>query len=249
MSGHNKWSTIKHKKGAADAKRGRIFTRIIREVTIAARTGGGDPGHNARLRSAITAARAANMPSDNIERAIKRGTGELEGVNYEEVTYEGYGPGGAAVLVETLTDNRNRTVGEVRHIFTKHNGNMGESGCVSWMFSRVGVVTVPKDKIGEEELFERALEAGADDVRDEGGRFEVHCAHAGVHELAERLRTSGVAVESGSVAMVPQTTIKLQGREAEVMLRLYEALEDNDDVQNVWSNFDIDDALLEQLAG
>jgi len=249
MSGHNKWSTIKHKKGAADAKRGRIFTRIIREVTIAARMGGGDPSHNARLRSAMTAARAANMPNDTLERAVKRGTGELEGVNYEEVTYEGYGPGGAAVLVETLTDNRNRTVGEVRHIFTKHNGNMGEGGCVAWMFSRVGVITVPKDKIGEEQLFERALEAGADDVREEGGQFEVHCPHAAVHELAERLRAAGVEVESGKVVMVPQTTIKLQGREAEVMVRLYEALEDNDDVQNVWSNFDIEDSLLEQLAG
>jgi YebC/PmpR family DNA-binding regulatory protein len=249
MSGHSKWSTIKHKKGAADAKRGKLFTKLIREITVSARTGGGDPTGNPRLRSAIAAARAANMPGDNVDRAIKRGTGELEGVEYEEVTYEGYGPGGAAVLVESLTDNRNRTVSEVRHLFSKYNGNMGEAGCVSWMFSRVGVIVLQAEGVDEEELMEQALEAGADDVKREEDLFEVHCGFSDVDEVAEKLREVGFSHESARPVMLPQSTIRLEGRDAEVMLRLVEMLEDQDDVQNVWSNFDIDDAELDRLAG
>lgn len=249
MSGHNKWSTIKHKKGAADAKRGKLFTKLIREVTVAARTGGGDPDGNPRLRAAVAAARGANMPNENVDRAIKRGTGELEGATYEEVAYEGYGPGGAAVLVEGVTDNKNRTVSEIRHLFSKYNGSMGETGCVSWMFSRVGVIAVPKASVGEEQLMEQALEAGADDVKDEGEHFEVLCAYGEVDLVAEKLREAGVEVESARGVMLPQNTVKLEGRAAEVMLRLYEALEDHDDVQHAWSNCDIDDELLEKLAG
>lgn len=247
MSGHNKWSTIKHKKGAADAKRGKLFTKLIREITVAARMGGGDPASNPRLRAAVNAARAANMPGDNVDRAIKRGTGELDGVNYEEITYEGYGPGGAAVLVEGMTDNRNRTVSEVRHLFSKYNGNMGETGCVSWMFSRVGIISVAAEGLEEDALMEVALELGADDVTREGDFFEIHCAHGEVDAIAEALGEKGFSAESARAVMLPQTTVKLEGRDAEVMVRLYEALEDNDDVQNVWSNFDIDDQLLEQL--
>ncbi|MBW2731866.1 MAG: YebC/PmpR family DNA-binding transcriptional regulator [Deltaproteobacteria bacterium] len=249
MSGHNKWSTIKHKKGAADAKRGKLFTKLIREISVAARAGGGDQAANPRLRSAVITARAGNMPGDTIDRAIKRGTGDLEGVEYEEVSYEGYGPGGTAVLVETLTDNRNRTVSEVRHIFSKFNGNMGEAGCVSWMFDKVGVVVVGKEGVEEETLMEHALEAGAEDVKDEGDIFEVHTPPNDVEDVAEGLRGSGVMVESASALMIPQTFVKLEGRDAEVMLRLYENLEENDDVQHVWSNFDIDDELMEKLLG
>lgn len=249
MSGHNKWSTIKHKKGAADAKRGKLFTKLIREIAVAARMGGGDPNANPRLRSAITTARQNNMPGDTIDRAIKRGTGDLEGVEYEEVSYEGYGPGGAAVLVETLTDNRNRTVSEIRHLFSKYNGNMGEAGCVSWMFDKVGVVVVPKEGIDEEELMEKALEAGAEDVKDEGECFEVYASPNDLEDVAEALKGADVQVESAKALMVPQNTIKLEGRDAEVMLRLYELLEENDDVQHVWSNFDIDEELMEKLLG
>ncbi len=249
MSGHNKWSTIKHKKGAADAKRGKLFTKLIKEITIAARMGGGDQGGNPRLRSAITAARGANMPNDTIDRAIKRGTGELEGVEYEEISYEGYGPGGAAVLVEAMTDNRNRTVSEVRHLFSKYNGNLGENGCVAWMFTKLGVIVVPKESIGEEQLMEQALEAGAEDVADEGEVFEVHCPPNDVDTVAETLREAGVSVESAQAQMIPQNTIKLEGRDAEVMLKLFELLEDHDDVQHVWSNFDIDDEVMEKLLG
>jgi YebC/PmpR family DNA-binding regulatory protein len=248
MSGHSKWSTIKHKKGAADAKRGKIFTKLIKEVTVAARMGGGDPNGNPRLRSAIIAARAANMPGDNVDRAIKKGTGELEGVSYEETNYEGYGPGGVAVLVETLTDNRNRTVSEIRHIFSRYNGNMGETGCVSWMFAKKGVIDVPKEGVDEDGLMEKALEGGADDVKDEGDVFIVLCAPAEVETLVSALKGAGVNVASSEVAMIPSNTVKLEGRDAEVMVRLMGALEDNDDVQHVWANFDIDDDILEQLA-
>jgi len=249
MSGHSKWSTIKHKKGAADAKKGKIFTKLIKEITIAARMGGGDINGNPRLRSALIAARSANMPSDNVERAIKKGTGELEGVSYEENNYEGYGPGGVAVLVETLTDNRNRTVGEIRHIFGRYNGNMGETGCVSWMFTKRGVVVVAKTKgVDEDQLMEKALESGADDVRDEGDVFEVHCSPADTEALSEALKASGFSIESAEIAMIPKSTVKLEGRDAEVMVRLMGVLEDHEDVQHVWANFDIDDTLLEQLA-
>lgn len=249
MSGHSKWSTIKRKKGAADAKRGKIFTKLIKEITVAARMGGGDQTGNARLRSAVVAARGANMPSDNIDRAIKKGTGELEGVEYEEANYEGYGPGGVAVLVETLTDNKNRTVSEVRHLFSKYNGNLGETGCVSWMFSKQGVVAVAKEGADEDHLMEQALEVGAEDVKDEEDVYEVHCAPADVEQVSEGLTTAGFKVESAEVQMIPQNTVKLEGRDAEVMLRLMGLLEDHEDVQHVWANFDIDDALIEELAG
>jgi YebC/PmpR family DNA-binding regulatory protein len=248
MSGHSKWSTIKRKKGAADAKRGKIFTKLIKEITVAARIGGGDPDGNPRLRSAIIAARAANMPGDNVDRAIKKGTGELEGVSYEEANYEGYGPGGVAVLVEALTDNKKRTVSEIRHLFSKYNGNLGESGCVSWMFSKQGVVVVPKEGVDEDHLMEQALEVGADDIRDEGDVLEVHCAPGDVSQVAEGLREAGITVESAQASMIPQNMVKLEGRDAEVMMRLMSMLEDHEDVQNVWANFDIDDELLEQLA-
>jgi YebC/PmpR family DNA-binding regulatory protein len=249
MSGHNKWSTIKHKKGAADAKRGKLFTKLIKEITVAARMGGGDADANPRLRSAITTARSNNMPNDTIDRAVKRGTGDLEGVEYEEVSYEGYGPGGAAVIVETLTDNRNRTVSEVRHAFSKHNGNMGESGCVSWMFDKIGIITVDKEGTDEEQLMEQALEAGAEDVKDEGDAFSVHTPPNDVDTVSEELQKVGVKVSSAKAEMVPQNTIKLEGRDAEVMLKLYEKLEDLDDVQHVWSNFDIDDDVMEKILG
>ncbi len=249
MSGHSKWSTIKRKKGAADAKRGKIFTKLIKEITVAARMGGGDPEGNPRLRSAIAAAKAANMPSDNVDRAVKKGTGDLEGVTYEESTYEGYGPGGVAILVETLTDNKNRTVSEVRHLFSKYNGNMGESGCVSWMFSKLGLIVVPKEGTDEDELMEHALEAGAEDIKDEDDVFEVHCEPNDVGAVSEALQEAGFKVESAEAAMVPQNTVKVEGRDAEVLMRLIGLLEDNDDVQHVWANFDIDDELMEQLEG
>ena len=249
MSGHSKWSTIKRKKGAADAKRGKIFTKLIKEITVAARMGGGDPEGNPRLRSAVAAAKAANMPNDNVDRAIKKGTGDLEGVIYEENTYEGYGPGGVAILVDTLTDNKNRTVSEVRHLFSKYNGNMGEAGCVSWMFTRAGIIIVPKEGTDEDALMEHALEEGAEDIKDEDDVFEVHCKPADFDALSEALRQAGFNVESAQVAALPQTTVKVEGRNAEVLMRLIGFLEDNDDVQNVWANFDIDDELMEQLEG
>jgi YebC/PmpR family DNA-binding regulatory protein len=250
MSGHSKWSTIKRKKGAADAKRGKVFTKLIKEITVAARMGGGDITGNPRLRAAVAAGKAANMPNENFERAIKKGTGELEGVEYEEASYEGYGPGGTAVLVETLSDNRNRTVSEVRHLFSKYNGNMGDSGCVSWMFTKQGVIVVPKEGMDEDQLMEHALEAGAEDIKTEfDDVFEVHCAPSDVEQVSEGLKAAGVSVESAEVAMLPQTTVKLEGRAAEVMMRLMGLLEDHEDVQHVWANFDIDDELMEKLAG
>ncbi len=249
MSGHSKWSTIKRKKGAADAKRGKIFTKLIKEITISARMGGGDPDGNPRLRSAMAAAKSANMPMDNVERAIKKGTGDLEGVTYEEVTYEGYGPGGVAVLVETVTDNRNRTVSEVRHLFSKYNGNLGETNCVSWMFTKAGVITVPKEGIDEDTLMEHALDAGAEDIKDEEDVFEVHCPPNDVADVAQAMRDAGVNVESAEVAMLPQNTVKTEGRDAEVLMRLLGLLEDHEDVTNVWANFDIDDEEMERLGG
>ncbi|MCA9664984.1 MAG: YebC/PmpR family DNA-binding transcriptional regulator [Myxococcales bacterium] len=248
MSGHNKWSTIKHKKGAADAKRGKLFSKLIKEITVAARMGGGDPNANPRLRTALNGARTSNMPKDTVERAIKRGTGELEGVDYEEISYEGYGPAGVAVMVEAMTDNRNRTVAEVRHIFSKYNGNMGESGCVAWMFDSKGLITLPKADLSEEQLMEHALEAGAEDIADAGEQFEVYCDAGSVEDIADTLRNAGLEVESAQRAMIPQNTVKVEGRDAETLLKLLNALEDNEDVQNVWANFDIDDELLESLS-
>jgi YebC/PmpR family DNA-binding regulatory protein len=239
MSGHNKWSTIKHKKGAADAKRGKLFSKIIKEITIAARMGGGDAEGNPRLRTAVNAARAANMPKDNVEKAIKRGTGEIAGVNYEEITYEGYGPGGVAVLVEVLTDNKNRTVAEVRHIFEKYNGNLGESGCVSWMFKKQGIVVIAADGLDEDEVMETALECGALDVNKEGQGFELTADPADVETVRKAVEDKGWKIELAEVTMIPQTTVKLEGKKAEQMLKMMDALDDNDDMQKVFANFDI----------
>lgn len=246
MSGHNKWSTIKHKKGAADAKRGKIFTKLIKEISVAAKIGGGDPGGNPRLRTAVDKAKAENMPKDNIERAIKKGTGGMEGVTYEETTYEGYGPGGVAVLVEVMTDNRNRTVSEVRSVFTKNNGNMGEAGCVSWMFDQKGLIVFPKS-VDFEKLFEAAIEAGADDVSEEDEQIEVTTDPSAFIEVREALEKVGFKYESAEVTMIPQTMVKLEGKQAESMLRMMDRLEDNDDVQNVYANFDISEEEMEKL--
>jgi len=246
MSGHSKWHSIKHKKAAMDAKRGKIFTKFIKEITIAARLGGGDPEANPRLRHAIDGARAVNMPNDNIKKAIMRGTGELEGVNYEEVSYEGYGPGGVAVIVETLTDNRNRTVAEVRHTFSKYNGNLGEQGCVGWMFSRKGVILVPKDEIEEDELMELVLENGAEDMKLDDDVYEITTSTEDFHKVLEAIKEKGINVESSELSMVPSSYVKLQGKQAEQMLKLIEKLEDLDDVQNVWANFDISEQEIEE---
>jgi len=246
MSGHNKWSTIKHKKGAADAKRGKIFTKLIKEISVAAKLGGGDPNGNPRLRTAVDKAKAENMPKDNIERAIKKGTGGMEGVVYEETTYEGYGPGGVAVLVEVMTDNRNRTVSDVRSIFTKCNGNMGEAGCVSWMFDKKGLLVFPKG-VDFDSLFEVALDAGADDVSDEDEQVEVVTDPASFIEVRESLLRAGFKPDSAEITMIPQTMVKLEGKQAESMLKMMDRLEDNDDVQNVYANFDISSEDMEKL--
>jgi len=248
MSGHSKWSSIKHKKAAKDAKRGKIFTKMIKEITVAARMGGGDMNANPRLRTAVTTAKASSMPNDNIERAIKKGTGELEGVSYEETTYEAYGPAGVAIMVSVLTDNRNRTVAEVRNIFHKHGGNLGESGCVAWMFSKKGVVTVDKSASAEERLFEVALDAGADDISDAGEVYEVTAPPERLEDVKAALEKDGIAVASAEVTMVPQSTVTLRGREAEQTLKLLEALEDHDDVQKVAANVDIPQEEVERLS-
>jgi len=247
VSGHNKWSSIKHKKGKADAQRGKAFTKITREIITAAKIGGGDPGGNARLRQAILAAKAVNMPNDNVSRAIKKGTGELEGVSYEEFLYEGYGPNGVAVLVKVLTDNKNRTVADIRHIFTKYSGNLGETGCVNWMFGKKGTITVPKDATGEEKLIDIALDLGAEDVSNdpESHEYEVRCEPEVFEDVKKGLEDRGVKVASAEVAMVPQTTVHLEGKAAETMLKMMNALEESDDVQNVWANFDISDEAME----
>ena len=245
MSGHSKWHTIKHKKGAADATRGKVFTRIIKELTVAARNGGGDPEMNPRLRTVVADARAANMPADNIKRAIRRGTGEEAGVMYDEVMYEGYGPGGVAILVETLTDNKNRTVGEVRHTLGKFGGNLGEANSVSWMFEKKSVITVDKTKIDEDALMSVVLDAGADDLRDDGDLWEVVSAPEVHPAVLDAVKKLGLEPASAEVAMVPKNLIKLEGRPAQQMLKLMEALEDNDDTKNVWSNVDIDEKDIE----
>lgn len=248
MSGHSKWSTIKHKKAAKDAKRGKLFTKLIKEITVAAKLGGGDINANPRLRTAVTTARANSMPTDNIDRAIKKGTGELEGVTYEEVTYEGYGPGGAAVLVMAMTDNRNRTVSELRHLFGRFGGNMGEAGCVAWMFAKKGLITVDRQAADEERLIEVALEAGADDVGDDGDVFTVSTAPDAFEAVKDALDKAGIATASAAVSMVPSTTLALTGTQAEQTLKLVEELEDHDDVQDVASNFDIPQEELERLS-
>ena len=245
MSGHSKWHTIKHKKGAADAKRGKIFTRLIKELSVAARHGGGDPGMNPRLRTIIADAKAANMPRENIERAIRRGTGEEPGVHYEEITYEGYGPGGVALLIQSLTDNKNRTVGEVRFILGKYNGNLAAENSVAWMFTRKGQVFVEKDKADEEKLLNAALEAGADDMSDDGGVWEIISAPESFEAVRDAVKALGVEPANAEVAMVPQNYVKLQGSDARTMLKLMEALDDHDDVQHVWANFDIEEKEIE----
>lgn len=248
MSGHSKWSTIKHKKGAADAKRGKLFTKLIREVTTAARIGGGDITGNPRLRKAVDAAKGANMPGENIDRAIKKGTGELEGVVYEEITYEGYGPEGVAVLVQVMTDNKNRTVSEIRHFFSKFNGNLGANGCVAWMFDEKGLILVPKDAASEEELMEVALDAGAEDIEDDDEIWTVTTAPNDVDAVRDAIEKAQITVESAEISLIPQTTKKLEGKSAVTMLKLMNAIEDQEDVQNVYSNFDIDDEILEQIS-
>jgi YebC/PmpR family DNA-binding regulatory protein len=245
MSGHSKWSTIRHKKGAADARRGKIFTRLIKEITVAARMGGsGDINANPRLRAAVLAAKAENMPKDNIERAIKKGTGELEGVNYEESIYEGYGPGGAAILVESLSDNKNRAVSEIRHIFSKNGGNMGENGCVAWMFQKRGYFAVDKKGATEEKLMEVALEAGAEDVREDNGNFEVISSPEDFETVKAALDKASIPFSGAEITMLPKTITNLQGKEAEQMVRLMESLEDCDDVQKVHTNADIPESII-----
>jgi YebC/PmpR family DNA-binding regulatory protein len=248
MSGHSKWSSIKRKKGATDAKRGQVFTRLIKEITVAARIGGGDPEGNARLRTAIAAAKADNMPKDNIDRAIKKGTGELEGVTYDEFLYEGYGPGGAAVLIEVMTDNKNRTTAEIRHIFSKSSGNLGEAGCVAWMFDKKGYIVVEKGAVDEEQLMEVILDAGADDIQEGEKEFEVVTDPGAFEAVKEALDGAGIQYLLAEVTMHPQSVVQLEGKNAEHMLRLMEQLEDQDDVQKVYANFDIPEGVMEQLS-
>jgi YebC/PmpR family DNA-binding regulatory protein len=245
MSGHSKWHSIKHKKAATDSKRGRIFTRLIKEMTAAARNGGGDSDSNPRLRLAVATAKASNMPADNIKRAIMRGTGELPGISYEDVNYEGYGPGGVAIYVHVLTDNKNRTVAEIRHLLSKNGGNLGETGCVGWMFARKGYLVVEKSAVSEDKLLEVALGAGADDMREDGDNFEIFSAPEHFDAVKSALEKEGIALAAADISMVPQNFVKLEGKNAQTMLKLMEALEDHEDVQNVWSNFDIDDAELQ----
>lgn len=247
MSGHSKWSSIKHKKGAADAKRGKIFTKLIKEITVAARMGGGDPDGNPRLRTAIAAAKAENMPKENIERAVKKGTGELEGVSYEETSYEGYGPGGVAVLIECLTDNKNRTVADVKHFFERYGGNLGEPGCVAWMFEKRGLIVLEKDKVNEEELIDLALEAGAEDVTEEETEFEVVASPQEFEAVKQALDNAGLPYTLAEISMIPQNTIKVEGKKAQQMLTLTQALEDHDDVSHVYANFDIPDEVMEAV--
>ncbi len=247
MSGHSRWATIKHKKGAADARRGTLFTKLIKEITVAARIGGADPDSNPRLRSAVTAAKTENMPADNIKRAIQKGTGELPGAVYEEIVYEGYGPGGVAMMLEAATDNRNRTLSEIRHIFSKHGGNLGETGCVSWMFSKRGYLVVPREKADEEKLLELVTEAGADDMVEDGSNWEILSPPGAFPAVLERLKGAGIQPAVAEVSKVPQSYVKLSGKQAEQMLRLVEELEDHDDVQHVYANFDIEEAELHAL--
>lgn len=249
MAGHSKWANIRYRKERQDAKRGKIFTKLIKEITIAARMGGGDPESNPRLRTAIQNAKAANMPMKNIENAIKKGTGELPGVNYEEVVYEGYGPGGVAMLILCTTDNKNRTVGEVRHILTKYGGKLGESGVVNWMFDKKGLIRVPRANYDEEELMMLAIDAGAEDFRLEDDFYEIYTKFEELDQVRSRLEEQGIHIENAEVTYIPQNTVHLEGKQAEQMIKLMEALEDNDDVQNVFANFDIDEEVLEKIEG
>jgi YebC/PmpR family DNA-binding regulatory protein len=249
MSGHSKWATIKRKKGKLDAERGRMFTKLIKEITVAARHGGGDIEGNPRLRTAIATAKAANMPADNIKKAIQKGTGELPGVSYEETSYEGYGPAGVAVYMTVLTDNKNRTVSEIRHIFTRFNGNLGENGCVSWMFDKKGIIAIPTNVVDEDTLLEIALEAGASDVVNQGDIYEVVTAPNDVDRVRAEIEKKSIPINSAESTMIPQNTVSLDEKQAETMLKLYEALEEHDDVQKVYANFDIDEKIMNKLAG
>jgi YebC/PmpR family DNA-binding regulatory protein len=239
MSGHSKWSSIKHKKAAADSKRGKIFTRLIREIAVAARAGGGDPDKNARLRKAMTDARAQNMPADNIKRAILKGTGQLEGAAYEELTYEGYGPGGIALYLQVVSDNKNRTISEIRHIFSKNNGRIGENGCVAWMFKRMGYLDIEKDKATEDQLMEVALSAGAEDIKDDGSIWEITTSPEAFDKVVEAVKGAGIEIAESNVGYLPQNYVKLEGKDAQQALKLVDELEEHDDVQSVSSNFDI----------
>ncbi|HWW85938.1 MAG TPA: YebC/PmpR family DNA-binding transcriptional regulator [Vicinamibacterales bacterium] len=245
MSGHSKWHSIKHKKGAADAKRGKVFTRLIKELTVAARAGGGDPDMNPRLRTIIADAKQSNMPADNIKRAIRRGTGEEPGVSYEEAIYEGYGPGGAALIIDVLTDNKNRTVGEVRHVLTKHGGNLAEANAVAWMFSKRGYIVIAKTKAKEEDLMTATLDAGADDLRDDEDNWEVLSPPEAFQSVLEAVKKLGVEPDAAEVSMLPQNYLKLEGKQAQQMVRLMEALDEHEDVRHVWSNFDIEEKEIE----
>jgi YebC/PmpR family DNA-binding regulatory protein len=245
MSGHSKWHSIKHKKAAADARRGRIFTRLIKEITVAARLGGGDPEANPRLRTVLEQAKAVNMPAENIRRAIRRGTGEEPGVAYEEVTYEGYGPGGVALLIEVLTDNKNRTVGELRHLLSKHGGSLGEVNSVAWMFEKKGYIVVDKAQASEEQLMTAVLEAGADDLRDDGSNWEVVSTPEAFPKVLAAVKALGIEPVTAEVSMLPQSYVKLEGRDAQQMLKLMEALEEYEDTRHVWSNFDIEEQEIE----
>jgi len=250
MSGHSKWATIKRKKGKLDAERGRRFTRLIKELTVAAREGGGDPDGNPRLRTAIAAAKAENMPADNIKRGILKGTGQLPGVTFESITYEGYGPGGVALYLEVLTDNKNRIVSEIRHVLTKYGGNLGASGCVAWMFHKKGVITVDLEAANEDTLMEVALEAGADDMNSDTGAFEIVMDPGVLDDVRQTIEKKGIKIASAEVTMIPQSTTKLTKEgDASSMLKMLDILEENDDVQKVYSNFDIDQSLMEKLAG
>jgi len=250
MSGHSKWATIKRKKGKLDQERGKKFSRLIKELTVAAREGGGDPDGNPRLRTAIAAAKAENMPADNIKRAILKGTGQLPGVSYESITYEGYGPGGVALYLEVLTDNKNRIVSEIRHVLTKYGGNLGANGCVAWMFDKKGVITVDLEAAGEEALMEAALEAGADDIRTDSGSYEIVMDPTVLDDVRMAIEGRGIKIESAEVTMIPQSTTKLtRESEAGSMLKMLDLFEENDDIQKVYSNFDIDQAMMESLAG
>lgn len=249
MSGHSKWHSIKYKKAAQDAKRGKIFTKIIRELAVAARIGGGDPDTNPRLRKAVAEAKAVNMPADNIKRAILKGTGQLEGVNYEEVVYEGYGAGGVAIFVEVLSDNKNRTISELRHIFSRNGGNIGESGCVAWMFKRKGYIVVEKAKASEDELLDVALDAGAEDLREDGSNYEIFTSPENYEAVANALQEHNIELAASNLGYIPQNYVKLEGKQAQQLLRLMEELEDHDDVQHVWANFDIDEEEIAKYSG
>lgn len=247
MSGHSKWHSIKHKKAKVDAQRGRIFTKLIKEITVAARLGGGDPETNPRLRVALAAAKSANMPAKNIDNAIKKGTGEMPGVVYEDVSYEGYGPGGAAVYITAVTDNKNRTVAEIRHLFGKYGGNLGENGSVAWMFERKGMITVPKDRYTEDELMEIALECGAEDIQTADEHYEIYTAFEDFNQVRTELENRSISYEDSTLTMIPQNTIHLEGKQAEQMMKMMDALDEHDDVQNIYANFEIDDAEMERI--